>query len=215
VINVSEDENQEKKKTLKIEVDRSPEIQRIQKEKEALERELKAKTDILDAQAAQALQKSRDEIMEMAKIGKLTEEQLSEIEAKLEDPRQVESIKMMVKMISDQVEKVKTDLPKRKIPDGKSSIIPPSKGQEFEDKKTVIAELYRTARDPKSGATAEQKRDAEEKITELWRSFMKNPKSRELKSIVDVTICPDCRHSNTSPVGASVITCEKCGRQYR
>jgi hypothetical protein len=216
VINVSDEENQDgKKKTLRVEVDRSPEIERLRKENEAITNELKEKRAILEQQALAELEKSRTEIMDMAKIGKLSDEQLAEIEEKLSDPKQVESIKMMVKMISNQIEKVKTDLPKRKIPDGKSSIIPPSKGQEFEDKKTVIAELYRIARDPKSGATTEQKRDAEEKITELWRSFMKNDKSRQLKSIVDMTICPDCRHSNTSPVGASVITCEKCGRQYR
>jgi ribosomal protein S13 len=213
VINVSDEENQDGKKKIRIEVDRSPEVERLRKENEAIASELKEKRAILEAQAMEALEKDKKEIMDMARIGKLTDEQLADIEEKLQDPTQVKSIKMLVSMISNQIEKVKTDL-KRKIPDGKAPIIPPH-GEEFEDKKTVIAELYRTARDPKAGATAEQKRDAEEKITELWRSFMKNDKSRQLKSIVDMTICPDCSHSNTSPVGASVITCEKCGRQYR
>jgi len=213
---MSEENENENKKKIRIEVDRSPEIERIKLERDAFERELIEKRAILEAQALAELEKSRTEIMDMAKIGKLSDDQLAEIEQKLEDPKQVESIKMMVKMISDSVEKVKTELPKKKIPDGKTSIIPPNKsGQQFETESEVITSLYFTAYDPKAGATAEQKRDAIDKINQLWTTMLKNPVSRQPRKIIDVSACPQCGHVNESPRGSIVITCEKCKNQYK
>jgi hypothetical protein len=213
----NEEESQDGKKRITVAIDRSPEIERLRKENEAIASELKEKRAILEQQAMEQLEKHKTEIMDMARIGKLTDDQLAEIEEKLQDPKQVESIRMLVKIISDQVEKVKTDLPKRKIPDGKTSIIPPSTG-EPKDYRELINGLYQTAYG--RGATAEQKKDATEKIDQLWKSFLGNKtkvgmKFEDLGNVLDITICPSCGWANESRKGSVIITCAKCGLDYK
>jgi len=209
------DDGQEKKKTIRVEVDRSPEIEQLRLEKEALAQELTEKRAILEKQALTEIEKSKTEIMDMARIGKLTDEQLAEIEEKLQDPKNVEPIRKMVEIIKDNIEKVKNDIPKLKIPYGKASLTAPTgKGTEnFSDEKELISELYKTASD--RSKTPEERKDAQDHIDILWKSLLKNPNKRTVGKSVDVSMCPQCNNVNESARGQSKITCGKCGFEYK
>lgn len=218
----NEEENQDGKRKLRIEVDRSPELEKLRNEKNALESELQEKKAILEAQAMTQLEKDRTEIMDMAKIGKLTDEQIAEIQEKLEDPKQLESIKMMVKIISDSVEKVKTDLTKKKdAPSGKASLTASKgNGTNYETKAELINDLYFRAYDTKAHVSAEEKEDAKQKIDQLWKSFMGNKTktsmpTEELAKVLDITMCPSCGWANESRKNAVKVKCTKCGLEYK
>lgn len=214
-----------KKKGFRVEVDRSPEVERERLEKEKAEQKVKdleakltEKDAILGQQALDAMEKRKTEIMDMARKGKLTDDQIAEIEEKMTDPKAVESIYTMVKIISDNVSAVKKELPR--IPSGKASITPPRhEGEDYDSEKELIADLYRKAYDPKARATTtmEERAEAVEKINQLWSSLLKNPTKTSNKRIFDLSECPQCGFVNETlrNKAETEITCAKCGMKYK
>lgn len=223
-VDESTEQPDEKKIVHKIEISRQPEIDSLQaelqkakteletskklsvdekkvleEEKKRIEDELKEKRAILEAQALSQLEKERNDIMELAKKSKLTEEQISDIEKKLEDPKSVGVIKDLITMLASNVKETPPDK-KKETPSGKAPIIPPSSGEVgegFETKQAVVDELYKRAYYFPNQYTKEQVEDAKKKIETLLRSMITGKSWKQMQEgerlpAFKMMECPKC-----------------------
>jgi len=214
----------EKKITHRVEISRDPEIDSLQQElakakadleaskklsvdekktledeKKRIEDELKEKKAILEQQALTQLEKERSDIMELAKKSKLSDEQISDIEKKLEDPKSVGIVRDLITMLSSTTKEVVP--PKKPDPSGKAPITPPPSGEGgegFETKRAMIDELYKRAYYFPQEYTKEQVEDAKKKIETLLRSMIggkswKQMQEGERLPTFKIMECPKCR----------------------
>jgi hypothetical protein len=216
------EEEKGKKIIHRMEVDRTPEIdslhaelEKIKSEKETLEKaqvdekkkteaekkviedELKEKKAILEKQSLDQLEKTKTEILDLAKKSKLSEEQISEIEKKLEDAKNVGLVKDMITMLASSIkEPPKTKPP----PDGKASLTSPPSGEDgetFENKVAMIDELYKRAYYASQEYTKEQVDDAKKKIETLLKSLISGKSWQQMKDgqrlpAFKMIECPKC-----------------------
>jgi len=217
-------EPEEKKVVHRVEISRQPEIDSLQAElakvkadldaskklsvdektafegeKKRIEDELKEKKAILEAQALTQLEKERNDIMELVKKSKLSDDQISDIEKKLEDPKNIGIVKDLITMLASSMETPATP-PKKPDPSGKAPITPPPKegGEGFESKRAVVDELYRRAYYFPQEYSKEEVEDAKKKIETLLRSMIggkswKQMQEGERLPVFKMMECPKCR----------------------
>lgn len=227
---------------IKVSVDRSKEVDALHEELEGIKAELKAAKDaseaekktlsdektrietelaekkaILEQQALAAIEKEKTDILELAKKGKLTDEQINEIEVKLEKPQNVGLVKDFVTMLVSAAEK-QTPPPKEKeppkTPSGKAPITPPSSGgDEFATSREVIDDIYRKVQNPRN-YTKEEVEEAKKKRDQLLTSLIAGKAWSDLKagqrlsqSKIKITECPMCKGTI---VGEVPETCPYC-----
>ena len=172
----------------------------LEDEKKRIEDELKEKRAILEAQALKQLEEERNSIMELAKKSKLTEEQISDIEKKLEDPKSVGIVKDLITMLVSSTKETPLEGKKKETPSGKASIVPPSSGEAgegFETKQAVVDELYKRAYYFPNQYTKEQVEDAKKKIETLLRSMITGKSWKQMQEgerlpAFKMMECPKC-----------------------
>lgn len=174
------------------------EKQTLEEAKKKIEDELREKTAILEQQALAAIEKEKTDILEMAKDGKLTDEQINEIETKLEKPQNIGLVKDFVTMlVSATKETPPTKEPPKTPPSGKAPITPPtSGGDEFTTSREVIDDVYRKIQFPDK-YTKEEVDDAKKKRDQLLTSMIKGKSWEQLKSgqrisAYKIIACPNC-----------------------
>lgn len=223
-VDESTEQPDEKKVIHKIEINRNPEIDSLQAElqkakteleaskklgadekkvleedKKRIEDELKEKRAILEQQALKQLEAEKNDIMELAKKSKLTEEQISDIEKKLEDPKSVGIVKDMITMLASTVKETPPEK-KKEVPSGKAPIVPPPTGEGgegFETRRAVVDELYRRAYYSPHEYTPEQVEDAKKKIETLLRSMITGKSWKQIQEgerlpAFKMLDCPKC-----------------------
>jgi len=194
---MAENENNEEKKVVlhKVVVDRDPEVDSLHSELEKVKQE-KAELQAMLVQAAL----------------KATEDKKEELKKKY--PQAVEAIDLLnsPQDIDELAERLKQK--HSHIIAGKSSLTPRGSGEEFEDQRALVDNLYHTAYfDP--SAKPEQKKEAIEKIGELVTSMfegkswnqLKNKKSLGKKT--EFMACPRC--NATIDLEKSESECYSCG----
>jgi len=224
-VDESTEQPDEKKVVHRVEISRQPEIDSLQAElqktrteleaskklsvdekkvledeKKRIEDELKEKRAILEAQALKQLEEERNSIMELAKKSKLSDEQISDIEKKLEDPKSVGIVKDLITMLASSTKETPPEK-KKEIPSGKAPITPPPSGEAgegFETKQAMVDELYRRAYYFPNQYTKEQVEDAKKKIETLLRSMIggkswKQMQEGERLPAFKMMECPKCR----------------------
>lgn len=223
-----------KKKTkIDIKIDREPEIDALQKElaeekakfkaeqdkweakeqkligeKKVTEEELTEKSAILEKAALEAFEAEKTNVLKLCE--KLTDEQREEIEAMLDSPTKLGTVKNLVNMLLPKEDEggegdegkggEKPSTKPKKAPAGKPVFTPPKDAKEYEDARVMVDKLYKTAySDPE--ATVEEKQEAEKKINALWSAFIHGKSWKSL------------RGGGRYPLG-EVMACPKCGRIY-
>jgi len=175
------------------------EKQKLEDEKTATNEVLAEKKAILEKQALEQFEADKKEIMELAKDGSLTDEQMAEIEERLASPKNLEIVKGLITMLVPKVvAKVEGETKDgKKPPQGKAPFTPPKDAKEFANPEELIGSLYNKAYyDPK--ATIQQKKEAVEKIDKLFTSLIEGKAWAQLKSGLGrypeakISECPRC-----------------------
>lgn len=183
-------------------------------EKKRIEDELAEKKAILEQQALAAIEKEKADILDLAKQGKLSDEQINEIEAKLEKPQNIGLVKDFVTMLVSTIAKEKPpekELPKTS-PSGKAPITPPtSGGDEFTTSRELIDDIYRKIQYP-TQYTKEEVEEAKKKRDQLLTSLIKGKSWEQLKagqrlSPFKIMNCPNC---SGTIIGQIPDTCPYC-----
>jgi hypothetical protein len=168
-------------------------------DKTRIENELKEKRAILEQQALAELEKVKAEILDMAKKGKLTDEQINEIEAKLEKPQNVTLVKDLVTMMVSTIKETPPP-PKEppKTPSGKAPIIPPTSGggDEFNTSREIIDDIYRKIQFP-TQYTKEEVEEAKKNRDKLLTAMIKGKSWEQLRAgqgmkTFKIRNCPNC-----------------------
>lgn len=220
---------QKKKTKIDIKIDREPEIDALQKElaeekakfkaeqerweekeqkligeKKVTEEELTEKSAILEKAALEAFEAEKTNVLKLCE--KLTDEQKEEIEAMLDSPAKLGTVKNLVNMLLPKEDEGEGDegkggeKPAKKAPAGKPVFTPPKDAKEYEGVRAMVDKLYKTAyNDPE--ATVEDKQEAEKKINALWTAFIHGKSWKSLRA------------GGRYPLG-EVMACPKCGRIY-
>jgi rubrerythrin len=181
----------------KVKEGQEGEKKKILDEKTQIEQELKEKKAILDKQALDTLEKEKESILDLAKKSNLSDEQITEIEAKLTKVENVSIVKDMITMLVSATEK---PIPPAKTPSGKAPITPPLKEggtDEFDNQRAMVDELYRRAYYAPQEYTKEEIVDAKKKIETLLRSMIEGKSWQQLKGgqrlpAFKLMQCPKC-----------------------
>lgn len=239
---------QPKPRKIEIKVDREPEIDALQKElaekkaifdaerkkweeekekavgeKQVLEEELTEKRSVIEKAALEAFEKEKTVIIEVCKTSGLTEEQIEEIQGKLTSPKEIDTVKTLVNILSTQanVEKEpkvddKAAAGEKKPPAGKPVFKSPKGAKEYENIRAMVDSLYNTAYyNPE--ATVEEKDEALKKIDQLWDAFITGKSWKSLREgkrfpTGQVSQCPRC---GEVIMGTPPDKCPKCGHNLK
>jgi DNA-directed RNA polymerase subunit RPC12/RpoP len=175
---MSEGEEKEKTVTHRIEVNRNPEI-------DSLHKELAEKEAIIELAALSKIEE------EKAKL----KEKYSEYAEEIDGLSGLEIDKFKLKMF-DKPE----DKPKRPNPSGKASLTPQSNGEEFEDQRAMVDELYSIAYDRSRNTTEAQRNEAIKKINILVESMFSGKSWKQMQ------------RQKITPEVMNYRTCPKCGK---
>lgn len=152
---------------LTVEVDRSPEIEALRKEKQKAEQERDEAKAQVEQVALEKLEEEKAIVKEMLQKSNLSAEQKQDLENQLESPKSLEIIKNMLSTI------VKSEDPKKKAPAGKSTFAAPS-GETYENEKEMVDALYFRAFHDKT-VSAEDRQRAKDQINSLWKNLVEGP----------------------------------------
>lgn len=185
--------------------EKEKELEKMRVEKEKAEEELNTKTAILEKAAIERFEKEKNDILELCKNSKLNEEQVAEIEEKLQTPEDISKVKslvnMLVSFIPKEEEKLEGEKPK-KIPQGKAPITPPPEGDQYEGGVQMIDSLYDMAYgrhlDGKWKYPEKQRSEADMKVRQLIQSLIDGKSWKQMKEgigidkIMSTIKCPGC-----------------------
>ena len=186
--------------------EKDKELERIKGEKEKTEEDLLTKTAILEKAAIEQFEKEKNDILELCKNSKLSEEQVAEIEEKLQTPDDISKMRSMVNMLISFAPKeaptaVAEEKPK-KLPQGKAPMAPPPEEDQYESGVQMIDRLYDVAygsyADGKPKYPEKQRSDAETKIRQLIQSLIEGKSWQQMKEgtgiekIMPTITCPAC-----------------------
>lgn len=195
----------------------------IEDAKTAAEDELKEKKSILAQQALEAYEKEKTQILDLIKDSKLTDEQKGEVEEKLKDPKNLETVKSLITMMAAAIKP-----PEKKGDDDKGGddkggekkplagkappFVPPTDAETFETKVEMVDEYYKRAYYKPQLYTKEQVDEAKAKIDELFRSLIGGKSWKQLRSGMKLPLpqmmsCPKC---NKTFVGELPPRCPQC-----
>jgi len=153
-----------------IEVDQSPAIQRLQKEKQELVAEgLNTKEErdryknLLEQIASRTFQEDKQKILDSVKASGYTQADVDKMSESIKTPEDLETIKAMARMLESGLQK------SGGVPAGKATIadVP----EKYADIKSIVDQIYATLADP--NASMKEKQEAEEKRKQLWRATRK------------------------------------------
>jgi len=193
-------------------------------EKQVIGEELGEKKAILEKAALEAFEKEKAGIIDICKTSGLTEEQVEEIEGKLTSPRDINTVKTLVNILIASKPKTNGEGGQpaegegdkgatKKAPAGKPVFTPPKGAKEYEDVRSMVDGLYKTAYyDPE--ATLEEKQEAIKKIDKLWDAFIHGKSWKSLRAggrfpLGQVGQCPRCGEVF---MGEPPEKCPKCSQ---
>lgn len=172
--------DKEKKLVHKIAIDRNPEI-------DSLHQELYEKNAIIENASLQKLSEEKEKLKE--KYGEYSEE--------IDGLSGSEIDKFKLRMFDKQ----QNEKPKQHAPYGKSSLTRQPSGEEFEDQRAMIDELYSKAYDKTRTDVSEiERKEAGKKIEKLIQSMIEGKSWGQLQR---QKLTPQMRHW---------ISCPKCGK---
>lgn len=173
----------------------------ILKEKENTDTKLKEKEAIRQKQALEAFDKEKTDLLEICKTSKLAEENIAMIEERLQDPKQLETVKALVKMLIPVMQKPteSEETPPKKPPQGKAPFIAPAGAEQYESGVEAINAVYKVLRDTTGKYTKEQKAEAQTKREMLVKNFIMGKSADQLK-----------RGASLGPF--SIMECPQCGK---
>lgn len=200
------------------------EKQKLEDEKVTTVEELTEKKAILEKQALEAFEKDKKEIMELAKSGSLSDEQLAEIEEKLSSPKNLSIVKGLITMLAPKKDGdgegdkgTGEGTNEKKPPAGKATFTPPKDAKQYENPEALIGELYHKGYYA-TDVTLQERNDAREKIDKLFEALIGGKAWAQMKAgysgsgserfpEAKITECPRCKEI----IVGEPLRCPKCG----